>query len=1020
MENESKNESINKIDKYTNWEKLLDIIKNNKFNEKYPNYYLLIKENRGYLLSERNNKDNKIFLFKEKKSLKIYIKDQVKTIEIFSSLQIEDFIQSNNYAIHDLFIKNTQFQYISKINNLGIYLANNELEIIPKKKLPNLIIKDLLKLNEDYKPEEYSKYFYKYFIYEDKEEKDKKIIYEKNAIRDLIQENMINLRENEDLRKYKLTGPTSIGKSFTLFRISRVLYNFVYINLKVLNNLKKDIYLCYSIIISELERIGVVIGKDSLNKLNKIIQDNYDKNIYYLDLLLKIMEFLNTIKYITFVFIFDQFKNKYIDDGFMEKIKGFENIKYVSCSSINDKNLREECLKTWTIKGKNILKLTADIQDFYIYYSTLYNYNNNKDTNNILRKVGNLPKYKLMYEEINDAENLLKKIKDNVILKINEFCEINKINKNDLLIHLKFIINKEYNHSDLENIIKYCPLKYFFIYFTKYMFKVMPMFPYMLNIIKAELSEEECYNYFKNEEYKYNTIEGESIKGYYFEESVKFGIQKICKYKKIFTLNEIVSMEKIIYKDDEFIEEEEYSEIYKEIQKILENKAIQEVINNNDNDEKNNDKDNKSIAKGNETNKKCKEKEVVEENDENGNEEIEDDENEFLEEEEEKDEIEDNNLREKEQEENGEENEKFNEVLKKFDIQENRNIINNKNYLTKNAILLSRTIEDYRQEEIKEQKRKEQKIKNYRFNGDDPFLLDQINKKGKTLDYAYLSGTSNNKTFFGFKMKCYFENSILNNNAIDKTIIKEKCKKILVNSMKLFNCKINNWNYILIFYYNSRNKKDNINIDNLKKCQSNGIEYIFYDPVAKVFYNSSHRKIINKLKITKSSNLDCTTIDAKNDSINIDKLYLRKGKIEVGMNIKLMIESFINDLSNICQEKNKPQIHEILEKIKENIGLSGNLYFNCRYPIIIENINTPNNYNVYLYKQKDNKYYIALIRVKNELKFFDLSKKKKELNSFYNIFDEHSKYYYSLGIIKKRKLKNSPIKIDFSNDKEKI
>ena len=109
-----------------------------------------------------------------------------------------------------------------------------------------------------------------------------------------------------------------------------------------------------------------------------------------------------------------------------------------------------------------------------------------------------------------------------------------------------------------------------------------------------------------------------------------------------------------------------------------------------------------------------------------------------------------------------------------------------------------------------------------------------------------------------------------------------------------------------------------------------------------------------------------------------------------------------------------------LMSLSISIGLSGNLYFNCRYPIIIENINTPNNYNVYLYKQKDNKYYIALIRVKNELKFFDLSKKKKELNSFYNIFDEHSKYYYSLGIIKKRKSKNSPIKIDFSDDKEKI
>ena len=62
---------------------------------------------------------------------------------------------------------------------------------------------------------------------------------------------MINLRDDKDLKKYKLTGSTSIGKSFTLFRICRVFYNFVYINLKALN--KKDLYICYSMIISELE-----------------------------------------------------------------------------------------------------------------------------------------------------------------------------------------------------------------------------------------------------------------------------------------------------------------------------------------------------------------------------------------------------------------------------------------------------------------------------------------------------------------------------------------------------------------------------------------------------------------------------------------------------------------------------------------------------------------------------------------------------------------------------------------------
>ena len=106
------------------------------------------------------------------------------------------------------------------------------------------------------------------------------------------------------------------------------------------------------------------------------------------------------------------------------------------------------------------------------------------------------------------------------------------------------------------------------------------------------------------------------------------------------------------------------------------------------------------------------------------------------------------------------------------------------------------------------------------------------------MDYAYLYGKEeNNKIFIGFKMKCYFENSILKDKFIDKTIIKDKCKKILVNSMKLFNCKITQWHYILIFYYNSKNKKENINNDNLRKCESNGIEYIFYDPIDKVFYN---------------------------------------------------------------------------------------------------------------------------------------------------------------------------------------
>ena len=97
--------------------------------------------------------------------------------------------------------------------------------------------------------------------------------------------------------------------------------------------------------------------------------------------------------------------------------------------------------------------------------------------------------------------------------------------------------------------------------------------------------------------------------------------------------------------------------------------------------------------------------------------------------------------------------------------QENKNITNNKNYLTKNAILLSRTIEDYRQEEINEQKKRRQNIEDCKFNGDESFLLNQIYKTGKTFDYAYLSGKKENKTFLGFQMKCYFNNNILDDKS---------------------------------------------------------------------------------------------------------------------------------------------------------------------------------------------------------------------------------------------------------------
>ena len=361
----------------------------------------------------------------------------------------------------------------------------------------------------------------------------------------------------------------------------------------------------------------------------------------------------------------------------------------------------------------------------------------------------------------------------------------------------------------------------------------------------------------------------------------------------------------------------------------------------------------------------------------------------------------------------------LNELLKKFDTKKNKIKIED-TYLTKDAILLSKTIEIYRQEEIREQLKSKQIIKESNFNGSEILLLDQISKRGKTLDYAYLFGEKNKKIFIGFQMKCYFENSVLNSKALDKIIIKEKCKKILVNSMKLFNCKIVEWHYILIFYYNSTNLKENINDENLKRCKENGICFIFYDPVSQIFYDSSRKKIIENIIPNQESNLDCTKINAKKFSIDTNEILNKQGTIHVGNKIIKMKESFIKDFKKICKEEN-PTIFDILKQLEKNICSLHKLYFGFQFPLIKEYISTPDNDSVYLYKKKESNDFIALIRVENKLKFFDTSKKNIELFHFYSIFDEEAKYYYYLGLIKRRQLtKSEYIESETDPYKEKV
>lgn len=117
-------------------------------------------------------------------------------------------------------------------------------------------------------------------------------MYEDNNTRQNIKDNLLALKTNENLKTYKLTGPTSIGKSFTLFRLSRLSYNIAYINLKILTKNKDDLFKSYNMIIEELERFDI---ENYIEDLEQLINECYKDNKSFLNLLVNIMNFLNDL-----------------------------------------------------------------------------------------------------------------------------------------------------------------------------------------------------------------------------------------------------------------------------------------------------------------------------------------------------------------------------------------------------------------------------------------------------------------------------------------------------------------------------------------------------------------------------------------------------------------------------------------------------------------------------------------------------------------------------------------------------
>ena len=845
---------------------------------------------------------------------------------------------------------------------------------------------------------------------------------------------------NETLRKYKITGPSSNGKSFTLFFLSRISYNIIYINLKALKT--KSYEKCIGMIISECSRLG--LDEDMISNLNKEIQ-KIKTNTVILEFLLKVIEQILKYELPKLILILDQFKKENYESfpNFKNDIENLINenpiLKVIYCASINDNELRDEVLHSFIRYNGLIKKYEESSQDFFFYYTELYKPKiKNKNTINWL--FNNKPKYISFFNnKFQNKDDIYKDIISRIEKKIIKFRASSlktyqyddSFSITDILIYLRNIFYVKFEKNYIYEVLKFCPLKYLKIKFTEDNFIVKPIYPYFKYFINIKINKEECITFFKQK--KYNTYEFQTnrLKGEYFEYAVQIAlknnkiIQLPNKENREITLYEISTMNKFSElkydKMKDYYIEENNDDEKEEEEKEEEKSSDEEEVKNSDNEEeeeksgeeeeKNGGHDKKEKEKQSEKNEKNldeKEANKRQNNDVKGK----------------------NTLKKKEinQKEEKGENKVINNnidikgdylnfiknILEEFRIDDKSKKVNILDtFLSSNVKELAKTIEDYRKEIIKKNKKRNSKkkieilIKQMEllnteikgFSGEENIFLDQRKENGECLDYAILYGHRDNKIFLAFQMKCYGINASLKEKVIDKTYIKDKIKNILFNSMVLFNCKITKWYYFLIFYYNKNDDINNrLNLKIFQHLFESDVHFLLYNPEENSFYQDLDSKPIQEIKLDDKANLDYNNAQLFN---NYNFAYIPNCKnYNKELNYFNCINKFIKDFQFLSDETKKNPLGSILNNIKTILSRD-ELYFETCLNFENKRIDYPDFNKIYLYKKNGNTKFIAIINEsQNEendesakFTFIDLEKKikTKELN-----IDMNSKYYYCL------------------------
>ena len=277
-----------------------------------------------------------------------------------------------------------------------------------------------------------------------------------------------------------------------------------------------------------------------------------------------------------------------------------------------------------------------------------------------------------------------------------------------------------------------------------------------------------------------------------------------------------------------------------------------------------------------------------------------------------------------------------------------------------------------------------------KYNGNENLLIDQTNPSGQIVDYSFLFGDKDDKKLLLFQMKCYSSNTNLEDIFLNKTSIKYGLSALLINSIKLFNCKIKEWHYILVFYYNENdNQINNVRLKTLFSCSNKEIEYILFNPVDDKYYTREK----NNIKITEKKNFDLITIESNLDQFSFTNM------LNI-ININKFNNNIINNNSKEEYLKGLTKFNEDFQKINKNFDVLqeelhvNNLKYFCHFKI--ENdIFSPRENFIFLFKKKSSDYFIGLKNISNEIICYDLESKKK-IQKYFDLIDYDYNFVYVL------------------------